>query len=307
MKCLVPGGGGFLGTHLCAALRRLGHGVRVFERFPAPAASDAAEWVVGEFTRPEQIDAAVAGCDLVFHLVSTTLPQTSNDDPAFDVHSNVEGSLALLDAARRHRVAKVVFISSGGTVYGIPQRVPIAEDHPTDPICSHGIAKLAIEKYLHLYRVLHGLDYCVLRLANPYGELQRPDRAQGAVAVFLNRVANDMPIEIWGDGSVVRDYVYVGDAVDAMVAAAFTEAPARLYNIGSGRGTSLLELIAAIGAVTGSKPAVEFKPGRVFDVPTSVLDISRARAELDWLPRVSLNEGLRRTYDWLLAARASGR
>jgi UDP-glucose 4-epimerase len=144
-------------------------------------------------------------------------------------------------------------------------------------------------------------------LANPYGELQRPDRAQGAVAVFLNRVTNGVPIEIWGDGSVVRDYVYVGDAVDAMVAAAFTEAPARLYNIGSGRGTSLLELIAAIAAVTGSKPAVEFKPGRVFDVPTSVLDISRARAELDWLPRVSLNEGLRRTYDWLLAARASGR
>ena len=125
MKCLVLGGGGFLGTHLCAGLRRLGHNVRVFERLPAPAGSDAAEWVVGEFTRPEHIGAAVAGCDVVFHLVSTTLPQTSNDDPAHDVHSNVESSLALFEAARRHCVAKVVFVSSGGTVYGIPQRIPI--------------------------------------------------------------------------------------------------------------------------------------------------------------------------------------
>lgn len=307
MKCLVLGGGGFLGAHLCAGLRRLGHSVRVFERIPAPAGSAAIEWMVGEFTRAEQIDAAVAGCDVVFHLVSTTLPKTSNDDPAYDVHSNIEGSLALLDAARRHRVAKVVFVSSGGTVYGIPQSVPIEEDHPTNPICSYGISKLAIEKYLHLYRILHGLDYCVLRLANPYGELQRPDRTQGAVAAFLNRVANGMPIEIWGDGSVVRDYVYVGDVVDAMTAAAFTVAPSRLYNIGSGRGTSLLELIAAIAAVTDSNPSIEFRPGRPFDVPTSVLDIARANAELGWHPRVSLIEGLRRTHHWLLAARTLSR
>ena len=159
----------------------------------------------------------------------------------------------------------------------------------------------------HLYRILHGLEYCVLRLANPYGELQRPDRTQGAVAAFLDRVANGMPIEIWGDGSVVRDYVYVGDVVDAMTAAAFTDAPSRLYNIGSGRGTSLLELIAAIAAVTDSKPAIEFRPGRPFDVPTSVLDIARANAELGWHPRVSLNEGLRRTHHWLLAARTLSR
>lgn len=301
MRCLVTGGGGFLGTHLCAELLRLGHEVRVLERFPEPPETQSFEWVFADFTQPSQIDAAVAGCDVVFHLAGTTLPKTSNDDPAYDVHSNVEGTLGLLDAARRHGVRKVVFASSGGTVYGIPQRVPIAEDHPTEPITSYGIAKLAVEKYLHLYRELHGLDYCVLRLANPYGEFQRPDRAQGAVAVFLDRVANGMPIEIWGDGSVVRDYIYVGDVADAMTAAALTEAPSRLYNIGSGQGTSLLELIGAIADVTGSKPVVEFKPGRPFDVPTSVLDTTRARAELGWQPRVSLNDGLRRTLDWLVA------
>jgi UDP-glucose 4-epimerase len=301
MKCLVTGGGGFLGTHLRAALGRLGHDVRVFERSIAPIQTDAAEWIVGDFSHSGEIETAVAGCDVVFHLAGTTLPKSSNDDPAYDVHSNVEGTLALLEAARLHRVVKVVFVSSGGTVYGIPQRVPITEDHPTDPITSYGITKLAIEKYLHFYREMYGVDYAVLRLANPYGELQRTDRAQGAVAVFLNRVINSMPIEIWGDGSVVRDYVYVGDTVDAMTAVAFSDTPSRVYNVGSGHGTSLLELVAAIETVSGTKPLVEFKPGRPFDVPASVLDITRARAELGWEPRVSLSDGLRRTFDWLAA------
>jgi UDP-glucose 4-epimerase len=186
-------------------------------------------------------------------------------------------------------------------VYGTPQRIPISEDHPTDPISSYGITKLTIEKYLKLYRELHGLEYCVLRLANPYGEGQRTDRGQGAVAVFLDRVAGGMPIEIWGDGSVVRDYIYVGDVVEAMTAAAFGDAPSRLYNIGSGQGTSLLELVDAIGAVTGRKPSIDFKPSRPFDVPASVLDISRARRELGWQPRTTLGEGLRRTFEWARA------
>lgn len=292
-----------MGSHLCIALIRLGHGVRVFERMAAPRGNESLEWVVGDLARPEQIDAAVAGCDIVFHLASTTLPHTSNDDPAQDVHSNVEGTIALLDAMCRHRVGKIVFVSSGGTVYGIPQSIPITEQHPTDPVCSYGIAKLAIEKYLHLYRVLHGVDYCVLRLANLYGELQRSDRAQGAVAVFLHHVVHGKTLEIWGDGSVVRDYIHVGDAVDALTAAAFTEVPSHIYNIGSGHGTSLLELIATIATVTGLRPSIEFKPSRPFDVPISVLDISRARAELGWYPRVSMNDGLRRTLDWLRANR----
>ena len=300
MRCFVPGGGGFLGTHLCAALARNGHEVRVLEKSP-PRGTVPVEWVVGDFTQAAQIDAAVAGCDIVFHLAGTTLPKSSNADPAYDVHTNVEGTLALLEAARRHRVARVVFPSSGGTVYGTPQRIPISEDHPTDPISSYGITKLTIEKYLKLYRELHGLEYCVLRLANPYGEGQRTDRGQGAVAVFLDRVAGGMPIEIWGDGSVVRDYVCAGDVIDAMTVAAFGDAPSRLYNIGSGQGTSLLELVDAIGAVTGRKPSIDFKPSRPFDVPASVLDISRARRELGWQPRTTLGEGLRRTFEWARA------
>jgi len=303
MKCLVVGGGGFLGKHLCTALIHLGHSVRVFERRQASAANHSVEWVVGELAHSERVDAAVTGCDVVFHLMSTTQPKTSNDNPVFDLRSNVEGSLALFDAACRHRVVKLVYLSSGGTVYGIAQSIPVSEDHPTNPICSYGITKLTIEKYLQLYRALHGLDYCVLRLANPYGELQRSGHDQGAVAVFFDRAISGKPIEIWGNGMVVRDYVYVTDVIDAMTAVAFAETPARLYNIGSGQGTSLLQLVAEIGATTGAKPTIEFKAGRPFDVPVSVLDISRARADFAWQPRVALIDGLRRTLAWLLASR----
>jgi UDP-glucose 4-epimerase len=297
--CLVSGGGGFLGSHLSAALLRAGHAVRVLDRNPPSAQRLVSDWVVGDFTSPDHLEASVAGCNVVFHLAATTLPKTSNDDPRYDVHTNVEGSVGLLDAARRHGVCKIVFVSSGGTVYGIPRRVPIAEDDATEPISSYGITKLAIEKYLHLFRHLYGLEFSVIRLANPYGELQRADRAQGTVAVFLDRVIRGLPIEIWGDGSVVRDYVYVGDAIEAMIKAAFETTQSNTYNIGSGRGTSLLELVSEIGRVTGTEPMVEFKPARPFDVPKSILDISRARAELGWEPRVSLGEGLRRTHDWL--------
>jgi UDP-glucose 4-epimerase len=304
MKCLVLGGGGFLGTHLCGGLARRGYPVRVFERFPAPAGFEGAEWVVGDFTQPEQVEAALPGCGVVFHLVSTTLPKSSNEAPVFDVRSNLVGTLELLESARRLGVAKVVFVSSGGTVYGIPRRTPIGEDHPTDPLCSYGITKLATEKYLHLYHALHGLEYRILRPANPYGEGQHPDREQGAVSVFLHRILRGLPIEVWGEGAVVRDYIHVADVVEAMIAAAFTPTLSRIFNIGSGQGTSLLELIAAIETVTSRKALVAFKPGRPFDVPRSVLDISRARDELGWHPRVTLTEGLRRTSRWLLSERA---
>jgi UDP-glucose 4-epimerase len=307
MKCLVLGGGGFLGAHLCSGLVLRGHPVRVFERFPAPAGFAGAEWVVGDFTQPEQVEAALSGCEVVFHLVCTTLPKSSNEAPILDVRANLIGTLELLEAARRRGVAKVVFVSSGGTVYGVPQRTPIAEDHPTDPLCSYGIIKLATEKYLQLYHALHGLEYRILRPANPYGEGQCPDREQGAASVFLHRIVNGLPIEIWGEGSVVRDYIHVADVVEAMIAAAFAPTHSRIFNIGSGQGTSLLELVAAIESVTGRKAIVNFKPGRPFDVPRSVLDISRAREELGWEPRVTLVEGLRRTSDWLLARRATPR
>jgi UDP-glucose 4-epimerase len=181
----------------------------------------------------------------------------------------------------------------------------VREDHPTEPICSYGVHKLMVEKYLQLEHHLHGLDYCVLRPPNLYGPRQRLDTAQGAVAVFLDRALRGKPIDIWGDGSVVRDYVYIGDAVDALLKAARRPSPAgepRVFNLGSGRGTSLKELVAAIEALLGRPVKVNYSAARALDVPVNVLDASAAAKHLGWRASTPLAEGLRRTYEWLRAS-----
>ena len=295
--CLVLGGAGFIGSHLADALAQGGHRVRAFDRMPAMLRGDC-EILTGDFLNAGDLAKALKGSEVVFHLISTTLPQGSNENPLRDAETNVVGTLRLLESCRREGVRKIVFVSSGGTVYGIPRGVPIAESHPTDPTCAYGIHKLAIEKYLHLEHLLHGLDYCVLRPANLYGERQRADLAFGAVAVFLDRAVRGEPIRIWGDGSTVRDYVYVGDAVAAFIAAMAHSGNEKIFNIGSGKGTSLNELVALIEAALGRKIAVEYAPARGFDVPANVLDSSLARRVLGWSAATSLAAGIRKTYEW---------
>lgn len=306
-SCLVLGGAGFVGSHLTEALAQSGERVRVFERPHvdrlAHLPRKGVEVFTGDLLNPQSVVPALRGTEIVFHLVSTTLPKNSNDNPAYDVETNVVGGLRLLDLCREHGVRKVVFVSSGGTVYGIPKSLPIAEGHPTDPICSYGIHKLALEKYLQLAHRLHGLEYCILRPANLYGPGQRLDTAQGAVAVFLDRALRGLPIEIWGDGSVVRDYVYVGDAVDAILKAARYAGEPRIFNLGSGGGTSLKELVAEIQKLLGRTLQVNYAPTRNLDVPANVLDPALARRHLGWSATTPLAEGLRRTYEWLRSAR----
>jgi UDP-glucose 4-epimerase len=285
-SCLVLGGAGFLGSHLVDGLKAAGHQVRIFDR-------------PHEFLDPADLERALPGAELVFHLISTTVPKNSNENPALDIESNIAGTARLLELLRKHPPRRLVFISSGGTVYGVPRATPIRESHPTDPISSYGIHKLAIEKYLHMNHALYGLDYRVLRVANAYGERQRTDKAQGAVAAFLERVLRNEPIQIWGDGSVVRDYVYAGDIAQSFLRAAEYRGEERIFNIGSGHGVSLNELVDAIAAVIGRRPSVEYTPGRGFDVPVNVLDIRLAREKLGWSPQMPLAEGLRRTYEWM--------
>jgi len=305
-RCLVLGGKGFIGSHLVDALLRTGSPVKVFDRANIPPLNDAqavarATWIDGDFTSDAEVGAALEGCDVCFHLVSTTLPQSSNADPVFDMETNLGGSLRLLNHAVRLGVKKIVFISSGGTVYGVPQNVPITEDHPTNPICSYGITKLAIEKYLHLYRELHGLEYTVLRLANPFGERQRTTASQGAVAVFMGKVLRGEKIEIWGDGSVVRDYVYIGDVVDAMVKAASYQGSQRIFNVGSGTGISLNQILDGIEHVAGRKADRRYTAARAFDVPVSVLSCARAQTALGWTATTPFTEGLQKMRDWMQA------
>lgn len=308
MKCLVLGGGGFIGSHLSEALHAQGYFVRVFDRPNirrfSSGLSNNMEWFEGDFINPKDLSAAMESCDIVIHLIAMTLPNSSNRNPIYDLEANAISTLHLLEIAQRHRIKKIIFVSSGGTIYGIPQAIPLKETHPTEPTCAYGISKLAIEKYLALYQQMHGLDFCVLRLANPFGPRQRTSTAQGAVTVFLEKALRGEMIEIWGDGSVTRDYFYVSDAVTALVKTISYEGEVRIFNIGSGVGKSLNDILAVMGEM-GLRTQCRYLPARKFDVPVNVLDNSLAREHLNWKPEVPFDEGLARTLEWLRAQDSS--
>jgi UDP-glucose 4-epimerase len=304
LRCLVVGGNGFIGSNLVDRLLGDGHAVRIYDRSPSRfrETPGGAEYVEGEIGNHGLIREAVESAEVVYHFVSTTLPKTSNDDPIYDVRSNLVDTIQLLECCVEAGVRKVVFASSGGTVYGPPRFLPISEDHPTEPITSYGIVKLAIEKYLALFRHLHGLDYAALRISNPYGPYQNPRGQQGAIGVFLHRIYNGQSISIWGDGTTTRDYLYVSDLAEALALAATTETREKVLNVGSGRGHSLNELLHVMAEVIGEQPEVEYLPARSLDVPENVLDVGRARAELGWSPRVELREGIARVWEEMISS-----
>lgn len=304
MKILIFGGGGFIGSTIADRLLSEGHSLRIFERprvqpYRKFKTSELVEWIAGDLSSTHDVSDAIHGVDAVLHLVSTTLPKNSNDDPIYDVQSNVVASLHILNAMVTHQVCNIVFISSGGTVYGNPHYLPIDEKHPTNPIVSYGITKLAIEKYLQMYERIYGIKAITLRVANPYGERQRIETAQGAVGVFLHHALNGIPIEIWGDGSVTRDYIHVSDVASAFVKALQYTGEQRLFNVSSGVGTSLNELICGLEDVLEKPIERSYLAGRTFDVPVSVLCNNLARRELEWIPSVSMREGITRTAEWM--------
>jgi UDP-glucose 4-epimerase len=302
MKCLVLGGGGFIGSHVVDHLLDAGHAVRVFERPRIPRYRSfppgTVDWIEGDFQNAALIRSALDGVEVLVHLVSTTLPKGSNEDPVFDVQSNIIGSLRLFEFAAEAGVRRTVFISSGGTIYGTPVAIPISESHPTEPRVSYGISKLAIEKYLAIFHARHGTEYVVLRVANPYGERQRVDTAQGAVAVFVDRAIRRQAIEIWGDGSITRDYIHVDDVARAFVHAVGAKVSHGIFNIGSGIGHSLNDILIEIEGMLGRKVERTYLPGRDIDVPSNILDITRAQTALGWAPQVQLGPGLARTIAW---------
>ena len=217
MRILITGGNGFIGTNLALKLlqnnsirvRIYDHSESIFMR-----KIPGIEYIYGELGNTGQLHSALQNVDIVYHLASSSKPESSTGDPTYDVISNVVDTINMLEQCVKANVKRIVFISSGGTVYGETKEIPIKEDFPHNPICSYGITKLTIEKYLALYKHQYGLDYIVLRPSNPFGPFQNPFLRQGAVSVFLYNIINKIPIHIWGDGSIVRDYLYVQDLID---------------------------------------------------------------------------------------------
>lgn len=298
-SCVLIGGGGFIGTNLSRHLMRAGFRVRAFgRRCLFPDAMEGAEWFPGDFRDTAALASAIQSFDVVVHLVHSTVPQTANLDQAGDLQNNLLPSLALMDLCRNVGVSRIVFVSSGGTVYGRPQQIPTPETAATDPITAYGISKLAIEKYLALNEHLYGTEYRVLRVANPFGPFQLPHKSQGFVATVISRALNSEAIDIWGDGTVVRDFLYIDDVSHAVMAAISDGGGERIFNIGSGKGLNLLEVVAAVERRLGQKLTIEFHQSRVVDVPASVLAVGRATEHLHWTPATSFDDGLEKTIAW---------
>ena len=241
----------------------------------------------------------IEGNQLVYHLVSSTVPTTSNQRIAEEFKENVVLSVNLLEACVCRHAEKVIFFSSGGTVYGRESRCPHNEESPMMPISSYGVQKLTIEKLLYLYNYMYDLDYRIIRLANPYGPYQRPDGVLGAVSTFTYKALRGEEIQVYGDGSVVRDFIYVDDAIRGVQKIVNGESPYRIFNLGCGYGTSIRQLLETIEKVLNSHLNVQYMEARTVDVPVSFLDISRYEAAYGSLDPLSLEKGIRKTVDFM--------
>lgn len=300
----ILGGLGFIGSHIGRELVHRGHFVRVFDKLYASRGlisdfANSVEIVEGDVSRPEDVLAAVADTDILINLIHTTVPGSSMNDPSYDVTSNVAAAANWLRQLGTTRVRKILYVSSGGTVYGVPENVPITEDHPTNPINSYGITKLAIEKYTAMYARQFGIDYCLVRPSNVYGPGQRLHIGQGVIGVLANRALHGENLEIWGAGTNLRDYLFIEDLVSGLLTLLSYGGPYPVFNLSSGRGYSVLDIVAILRRKLSRLPQVEHLPERGFDAPVNILDPSRIHGETGWRAAVELEDGVTRTVEWI--------
>ena len=238
--------------------------------------------------------------EIVFNLVSTTFPGNSNRDITQEINANIGFASRLFEACVSSNIKKVIFISSGGAVYGVNSDCPLEEDLRLQPISSYGFQKMSIEKLLYVYKYAYGLDYAICRLSNPYGRYQRPNGQLGVVTTFVYKVINNEEITVYGDGNIVRDYIYIDDAVNAIKKIALCKTKYDIYNIGSGVGISVNEVIEEIRHVVRNDLKIIYKEGRKVDVPINFLNIKRYENEFGKMISVNLKNGIEMTKNFFL-------
>ncbi|HWE84002.1 MAG TPA: NAD-dependent epimerase/dehydratase family protein [Terracidiphilus sp.] len=296
--CVVIGGTGFIGRHLCATLVASGKSVRSLSRRGKPENPiPGVEYLAGRLGDERAVRQSLQGASTVWHLASATLPASSLTDSVTALHEEVAATVRLCEIAREEGAERLIFASSGGTVYGVTDSQPIPEDHLKSPISAYGVQKIAIEMYLQLFERISGLKSFVLRMGNPYGEDQDWNKPFGAIANFVNRAVRGLRIDIWGDGAVVRDYFHVDDLTEIFHKIETYSGLHRVFNVGSGEGASLTQVLKIIEGHLSTALDVSYGASRLEDVPYNVLDIERANKELGWTPRISLQAGIRRVLD----------
>lgn len=301
MRAVVTGGAGFIGSHVAEALLARGDEVTVIDNLASGKRENVpagASLVEHDVRQPLEIDA-----DVVFHLAAQADVRVSVDDPVYDAAVNVLGTIHVLEAARAVG-ARVVFASTGGAIYGECER-PAREGDPLRPLAPYGNSKLCGEHYLAVYNRLYGTGHVSLRYGNVYGPRQDPHGEAGVVAIFLNRLREVRPLTVFGDGRQTRDYVYVSDVVNATLRAA--ERDGGVFNVGTGRETSVLELAELCGQAADVQPEFDFAPARPGEIERSSLDPELASRELAFQAETDLDRGLRETWAWVVEGNGGSR
>lgn len=302
MRILVTGGAGFIGSHVVDGYLADGAEVAVFDNLSTGRREfvDArARLVVGDLADPDAVERCVDEFrpEVVNHHAAQIDVRRSVQDPLHDARTNILGSLALLQSCTRHGVRKLVYASTGGAIYGEGRTLPATEDHPVNPEAPYGASKHAVEHYLHLWKLLHGLDYVVLRYPNVYGPRQNPHGEAGVNAIFIGLMLAGSRPHIFGDGEQLRDYLYVADVVAANRLAQGIGS-GEIVNLGTGVGTSVNEIVRVLNRILGTGLEPVREPPRPGEVQRIYLDASRARRVLGWRPVTPFEEGLRRTVEW---------
>ena len=312
MNIIILGAAGFIGTNLTVALAKEKdkynnsvNNITLFDREDADFSHiikfgfDNIKIVYGDFDMESDFETIIKGQDIVYHLVSTTVPTTSNQRIAQELTANIVVTANLLEACVNNKVNKVVFLSSGGTIYGKGEAKPLSEETASNPISSYGVQKITIEKLLYLYNYMYGLDYRVIRLANPYGPYQKPNGVLGVVTTFTHKALMGEPIIVYGDGSIVRDFIYIDDVINGILNVVNGKSNHRTFNLGCGKGTSVKEVIDTIHETLNVNIDVQYIPGRKVDVPINVLDISRYEEAYGKLDPISLTDGIKKTAEFM--------
>ena len=296
----IYGSNGFIGRRLVHRLAMQGVPARAISRWHdehfISSIRGPIEFLTGNFGDPLAMAASLQDIDTVVQLIGTSSPGLKNEHAIADIQENVIPHVAFLRSCVQAGVKRYVFLSSGGTVYGPEASTPTSESAATNPICSYGLTKLCIEKYIQMHAHVDGLEYAILRLANPYGPGQAFHKGQGLIPAILDRYRRNLPVRILGDGEARRDYVYIDDVIDAIVAVLKLQSVPRLVlNIGSGATRSVLDVVAAVEVATGHVFAREYVDARGSDVEVSSLDITLARSVLGWSPQTGFEKGVEQT------------
>jgi UDP-glucose 4-epimerase len=307
LRVLVTGGAGFIGSHLVDRLIDAGHDVAVLDDFSTGRTKNLSrslrrpnfQLVRADIRKiPRSFVKKLGKVDRVCHLAAVTSVQESIRDPVFTTEVNVVGTLNVLEAAKTLKAERVIFASSAA-VYGTPGTFPIPETASISPISPYGASKAASEHYLRSFEENHGIEAVSLRLFNVYGPRQTPSQYAGVITIFAKRALNQQPLQVFGDGTQTRDFVFVSDVVDATIAALERDFQSRVFNIASGSETTILELAKTMQRITKSQPDLRFCPPLTGDIVRSVADITRARNELEFVARTPVDDGLSATVQWL--------